>query len=68
MVSQDDGGFVLELRPVDILYAELERAYVRGAFEDGELALKTGTHRVVPGLKVRPVTEEDLLSSVTFTN
>ncbi len=68
VVSQDDGGFVLELRPVDILYAELERAYVRGAFEDGELALKTGTHRVVPGLKVRPVTEEDLLSSVTFTN
>ncbi len=68
VVSQEDGGFILELRPVDILYAELERAYVRGAFEDGELALKTGTHRVVPGLKVRPVTEEDLLSSVTFTN
>ena len=68
VISQDDGSFTLELRPVDILYAEIERAYVRGAFEDGELALKTGTHRVVPGLKVRPVTEEDLLSSISLTN
>ena len=68
LVPREDGSFVLELRPLDILYAELERAYVRGAFENGELALKTGTHRVVPGLKVRPVTEEDLLSSVSLTN
>ena len=68
VVSQEDGSFTLELRPVDILYAELERAYVRGAFENGEIALKTGTHRVVPGLKVRPVTEEDLISSVSLTN
>ncbi len=57
VVPQEDGSHILELRPIDILYAEIDRAYVRGTFEEGELVMKTGIHRVIPGLRVRPVTE-----------
>ncbi len=59
VIPQDDGSHILELRPIDILYAEIDRAYARGTFDDGELVMKSGVHRVVPGLQVRPVDERD---------
>ena len=68
VVQQDDGGYVLELRPIDILYAEIDRAYVRGTFDDGELYMQTGIHRVIPGLRVRPMKEVDGTPTVSFLN
>ncbi|MEM7516617.1 MAG: biotin/lipoyl-binding protein [Planctomycetota bacterium] len=40
-------------RTVEVLYFESERAFVRGALRDGELFVRRGTHRLVPGLEVR---------------
>ncbi len=68
VVPEESDRYVLELRPVDILYAEIDRAYVRGTFEEGELVLKTGIHRVIPGLHVRPVDELQDPPALSFLN
>jgi RND family efflux transporter MFP subunit len=40
-------------RPVEIIYQDGERAYVRGALEDGDSVVISGLHRVVAGQFVR---------------
>lgn len=45
-------AYRLEARLVDLLYAEAERAYVRGAVKSGELILAAGRDRVVAGMRV----------------
>ena len=44
---------MLERRPIEILYQESERVYVRGALQDGDRIVGTGLHRVVAGQGVR---------------
>lgn len=68
VVDQTDGRFVIELRPVDILYAEIDRAYVRGAFDNEESFLKTGIHRVIPGMHVRPDGVGDTAPALSLLN
>lgn len=41
---------------VDVLHAEGQRAFVRGTFQDGAMAIKQGAHRVVPGQAVQALT------------
>lgn len=43
----------LEKRPIEILYKEADRVYVRGALQDGDLIVADGLHRVVAGQGVR---------------
>jgi RND family efflux transporter MFP subunit len=47
-------------RPVEILYQETERVYVRGAIGTDERILVQGLHRVVPGQLVRVIETEPL--------
>jgi len=47
------GDGLLERRAVQLLHAEGERAYVRGTVVDGEAFVASGTHRLVPGQRVR---------------
>ncbi len=42
----------LERREVEVLYTQSDRVLVRGTLESGELVMKSGTHRVVPGQRV----------------
>ncbi|MEM1438114.1 MAG: efflux RND transporter periplasmic adaptor subunit [Pseudomonadota bacterium] len=44
---------VLERRPVEIIYQEADRVFVRGALEDGDTIVGGGLHRVVAGQGVR---------------
>ncbi len=47
------GTGILERRAVQLLHTEAERAYVRGTLRDGEHFVANGTHRLVPGQRVR---------------
>ena len=43
----------LESRPLEVLYLDGDRAYVRGPVSAGEAVVSAGLHRVVPGQLVR---------------
>ena len=43
----------VEPRPVEILYQDGDRAFVRGALEEGDPVIVTGLHRIVAGQYVR---------------
>ncbi len=51
--SDGDDGFVLEGHVLEVLYADSERAFVRGTLQAGDLLVSTGTQRVVAGQAVR---------------
>jgi RND family efflux transporter MFP subunit len=48
---------VLERRPVELVYQEADRVFVRGALEDGDVIVGGGLHRVVAGQAVRLATQ-----------
>ncbi|MEM9597802.1 MAG: hypothetical protein AAGD06_26280, partial [Acidobacteriota bacterium] len=50
-----EGISILERRPLELLYQETDRAFVRGALVNGERVVASGLHRLVPGQRVRPV-------------
>ncbi len=58
LVAQPEDGATdahrLENRAVEVLYAETERAYVRGTLAAGDLLVTGGTNRVVAGQRVVP--------------
>jgi len=56
LTSQNE-AYVLEPRPVEILHAEGDQVYVRGAVAEGQVILSGGVHRVAPGQLVRPAHE-----------
>ncbi len=47
--SPGTGLYTLESRPVELLYLDTDRAYVRGPLMAGEAVVAAGLHRVVPG-------------------
>jgi len=49
LVVQDD---VVRTADVEVLYAQSDRAYVRGTFDTNAQIIRTGAHRVVPGQQV----------------
>lgn len=54
VLTPDNGAFRLEPRPVEVLHAEGDTVYVRGAVNDGDAVLAAGVSRVAPGQRVRP--------------
>jgi multidrug efflux pump subunit AcrA (membrane-fusion protein) len=48
--------FRVERRAIEILHTENDRVFVRGLLQLGERVVKSGTHRLVAGQYVRPVT------------
>ncbi len=54
LIARDD-THVVERRDVQIVYVEPDRAYVRGALQEGERLAVHGVERVVPGQVVRAV-------------
>jgi hypothetical protein len=47
------GGGRLAVRPLEVLYQDGDRVFVRGPLAAGETLVATGLHRVVPGQLVR---------------
>lgn len=56
-VLVEDGvdNWSLEPRAVETLRVEVDRAFVRGAVDDGDLIVASGLQRVTPGQRVLPV-------------
>jgi len=54
VLTPDNGAFRLEPRPVEVLHAEGDTVFVRGAVDDGDDVLAAGVSRVAPGQRVRP--------------
>ncbi|MEO0411411.1 MAG: efflux RND transporter periplasmic adaptor subunit [Pseudomonadota bacterium] len=42
----------IERHPVELIYSELQRAFVRGTPDDGDLVVQSGASRLVPGQRV----------------
>lgn len=55
VVDDANGQGTVERRDIEILYTSGERVLVRGTLEAGDRIIATGTHRVVPQQKVRPI-------------
>jgi RND family efflux transporter MFP subunit len=53
--ANDASLWRVERRPLELLHAEAERAFVRGPLRDGESIVAGGVHRLVPGQRVRAV-------------
>lgn len=52
-VQAEDGGWVAERRQVEVIHAEVDRAFVRGTLFEGDRIVAGGVHRIVPGMHVR---------------
>jgi RND family efflux transporter MFP subunit len=50
------GVSILQRHPVELLYAEIERAYVRGSIRDGDHLVVSGLNRLISGQRVRTKT------------
>ena len=60
LVAEREGDAALrrvERRPLEVLYADSERAYVRGTLRDGDQIAASGVHRLVPGQAIRVMPE-----------
>jgi RND family efflux transporter MFP subunit len=55
LVRNERGDWTLEPRVVETLRVEVDRAFVRGAVDDGEMIVASGLQRVTPGQRVIPV-------------
>ncbi len=55
LAADGEGGFQVERRDVEVVHASSERVFVRGTLQDGDLLIKDGVHRVVPGQRVEPL-------------
>lgn len=51
----DRNGWTVARNAVEVLHAEADRVFVRGSLAEGELVLRSGADRVVPGQRVVPV-------------
>jgi len=57
VLAPENGYFILEPRPVEIIHTEGQRVFLSGAVEDGAQILSAGVTRVAPGQIVRPAGE-----------
>jgi RND family efflux transporter MFP subunit len=57
LVAPDADGFVTVETAVEVLHLAGDRAFVRGPFADGALAVAAGPSRLAPGQRVTPVAE-----------
>lgn len=57
-VVEDDAGARVERRLVELVHAEAEQVYVRGAIQDDEAFVRDGLQRITPGALVTPVGAE----------
>ncbi|NBB84151.1 MAG: efflux RND transporter periplasmic adaptor subunit, partial [Alphaproteobacteria bacterium] len=53
--APDGGGRVVGQEAVEVRHTEGDRVYVAGTLTDGAVVIADGTHRVIPGQRVRPV-------------
>ena len=52
LVLPSKGSPTLQARVVEVVYTDGNKAFVRGALEDGDIYVDEGTHKLAPGQKV----------------
>jgi len=57
LVQDDFGAWIIEPRVVETLRVEVDRAFVRGAVNNGDQIIASGLQRVTAGQRVTPVEE-----------
>ncbi|QNL18437.1 efflux RND transporter periplasmic adaptor subunit [Hyphobacterium sp. CCMP332] len=57
LVADGNGGWIIEPRVVETLRVEVDRAFVRGAVNDGDQIIASGLQRVTAGQSVIPAGE-----------
>ena len=63
---EGDAGHRVVRIDVEVLHSETDRAFVRGPFTSVTLAILEGTHRVVPGQRVIPISDSPSLTDSTM--
>lgn len=65
VAEPDERGSFLTVsrRDVEVLHLDQQRAYVRGTIQQGERVIVGGTHRVVPGQRVKATVRENQSSA-----
>jgi multidrug efflux pump subunit AcrA (membrane-fusion protein) len=53
--EEGEGGYQVQPQAVEILHQEESRVLVRGTLQPGDRIVASGTHRLVPGQRVRPL-------------
>jgi hypothetical protein len=53
----------LATRPLEVIYQDGDRVFVRGVLRPGERLVAGGLHRVVPGQRVRVIPEDEALAA-----
>jgi hypothetical protein len=48
-VLPKEGNATLQARVVEVVYTDGNKAFVRGALEDGDIYVDEGTHKLAPG-------------------
>lgn len=57
VVEEDESGYSLDRRQVELLHNQGDEVIVRGTLAENEVVVTGGTHRLVPGQRVRAVLE-----------
>ena len=58
VAEEVSNGWAAQRRPVEIVQAEADRAYVRGALATGDKVILEGITRLSPGIPVTPIDAE----------
>ncbi len=56
--DEKSSALTVSRRDVEVLHLDQQRAYVRGTIQEGELLIIAGTHRVVPGQRVKVIVDD----------
>ena len=63
VLETSNGNTIAGQRTIEVIYVENDTAYVTGALNDGDLVIADGTHRIVPGQNVTPISENNNVPS-----
>jgi multidrug efflux pump subunit AcrA (membrane-fusion protein) len=56
-------AFMIEQSNVEVLHTESDRVFVRGTLQPGDQVVINGTHRLVPGQQVVPISSHSPINS-----
>ncbi len=68
VVEEDESGYHLDRRQVELLHNQGDEVVVRGTLAEDEVVVTGGTHRLVPGQRVRAVLESGDTSRNDYSN
>lgn len=59
VAQAQDEQYTVTRRDVEVLHNQGDRVLVRGTLQEGEMVITSGTHRIVPGQAVSPISPQE---------